>query len=139
MDIEEIKQVMTYKSIPAGQMRLYKALWDIENSGLSFRRLALNTHCTADETRATIGALGRRVSEALEYDLCAPSRVVMVRRGDGCYFLTEEMLAFIEATPSFKGALDRSHQEMFDLHGETAWQFVWDEDGEAGHLREFRR
>lgn len=134
---EKIKIVMTYKSIPPGQMRLYKALWDVENRGLTFAELAEATHCNLDETRGTLGALGNRVTQTLGED--EDSRLLIEHWSDDCYYLSPEMLDFIEATSSFKESLENSEQVMFDRHTPTAWSFIWDEDRQAGSLVKFTR
>ena len=139
MDNDDIKQIMTYKPIPAGQLRLIKALWDTNNTGLSFSRLAQTTHGDGDKVCASLGSLDERVREVIDRPVSVPSHFVIERTGDGCYFLTEEVMQFIENTPSLKGALDSSQQEMFDLQGEVAWQFVWDEDKQSGNLQKFAR
>jgi hypothetical protein len=138
-EYNDIKQIMTCEPIPAGQLRLIKALWDTNNTGLSFSRLAQVTHGNGDEVCASLGSLDERVREVIDRPVSVPSHLVIERTGDGCYFLTEEVMQFIENTPSLKGALESSQQEMFDLHGDVAWQFVWQEDKQSGELHKFAR
>lgn len=133
---ERVRQVMTHIPIPAGQMRFYKALWDSGNNGLSFAELAAVTRCSTKEARSTLGALGNRVTYALGDGV--NSRLI-VERWNGLYYLSPEMLAYIEATPSFKEALATSEQSMFDLQTPTAWWFVWHADGQSGNLEQFTR
>lgn len=134
---EKIRRVLTYKGIPAGQMRLYKALWDRENRGLPFAELAEATHGDVNEASSTLGALGNRVSQTLGED--ENSRLIIERWHDKRYYLSYAMLAFIAETPSFKEALESSEQSWFDRHTPTAWSFRWNEDGQSGYLQEFTR
>ena len=133
---EKVRQVMTHRYIPAGQMRLYKALWDSGISGLTLTELADATHGSAKEARSTLGALGNRVSIALGGS--ENSRLI-VECGNEVYYLSPEMLAYIDATPSFKEALATSKQSMFDLQTPTAWRFEWNADGQSGYLEQFTR
>jgi hypothetical protein len=140
MDInEEIQEIMTCQPIPTGQLRILKALWDTHNTGLSFSRLARTTHGDGDAICESLGSLGERVRAVVDRPLSVPSHLIIHRTGDGCYFLTDEVMHFIEDTPSLKGALDKSQQQMFDLDAPVSYQFVWDEDKESGRLEQFAR
>lgn len=140
MDLnDEIKQIMTCKPIPAGQLRLFKALWDTHNTGLSFSRLAQTTHGDGDAICASLGSLDERVRAFVDRPLSVPSHLIINRTGDGCYFLTDQVMDFIESTPSLKGALDSSQQQMFDPDAPVTYQFAWDEDKQSGRLEQFAR
>ena len=136
---EHIVKVMTYRIIPPGQMRLFKALFDAGQKGLSFSELPYTSDCTVRETKSTLGALGKRVTSALGKVYSKPSRLLVDRTENGQYVLSEGLVEFINATSSFEEALRISKMPMFYLHTPTAWHFVWNADKATGSLREFKR
>ena len=136
---ENVKRAMTYKAIPPGQLRLYKALFDAGPAGLSFEQLTRSSDCTAGETRSTLGALGNRVTEALGRTSDRPSQLLIERGRTGSYTLSPTLQKFIANTPSLQEALQNSSMEMFYLHTRTAYCFVWDVDKTEGQLVQFER
>lgn len=134
-----VRKVMTYKSIPPGQFRLYKPLF-LEVGGLTLQALSRASDCDEDDTKRTLGGLGKRVTEALGGVIKRPSRL-LIRRDEetGKYTLSPTLRKFITNTPSLQKVLQDSPMEMFFLRSKTAWEFQWEAGGKEGQLKEFER
>jgi purine-binding chemotaxis protein CheW len=131
-----VDKVMKHKNIPPGQLCVYKALLEADSMELSFKELSDVTERSQKDMRSTLGAIGKRVTEAIGKTEGKPSRLLIEKSG-ARYHLTPELLAFIKATPELESALRESSMSKFFLHSEQAWQFVWNERKTGGRLESF--
>lgn len=131
---EHVRKTMIHQAIPPGQPRLYKALLEASDKGLTLDQLSQSTSCSHRETGSTIGGLGKRVSQACGKIYEKPSRLLIERDRRGVYKLSSDLLQFIQETQSLQNALHESSMEMFSLHTKQAWGFEWNSEKSNGQL-----
>ena len=138
MTVQQITDVMTHGAIPAGQMRLIKPLYEAYPDGLNLEDLSNTSDCSIEETRSTLGSLGRRVTAKLGKIIAKPSTLIIAKDKTQQYRLTEDMVSFIRSVPDFERALGSDIQRFF-RHTPEAFSFIWNTDKTGGELQQFRR
>lgn len=143
MDIKtQVGKAMTeIRSIPPGQMFLYKALLEAGPRGLTLDELAAVSDRPAKIVSSTLGALGNRVTQTLgelEDFPGKPSELLIPKRAgeknEIRYHLTPALHEFIESTPDLEAALRESDMSKFHRYTPEAWRFAWNETKTGGDL-----
>jgi hypothetical protein len=134
----QVEKVLKCRTIPPGQLCIYKALLEGPPEGLRLPQLAATNDRSVQEMQSTLGALGNRVTQCLGTVPGSPSRLLIHKDGHR-YRLAPELLSFIEATPSLQAALRDNPMSKFHRHTKKAWEFRWNDQATGGQLQEFER
>ncbi|MCA9997918.1 MAG: hypothetical protein KDE56_19295 [Anaerolineales bacterium] len=134
MTVQQITDVMTYRAIPAGQMRLIKPLYEAYPEWLTLEEFNNTSDCSIG---STLGALGNRVTARLGKNRVRSSSLLITQENKQ-YRLTEDMVSFIRSVPDFERALGSDIQRFF-RHTPEAFSFIWNTDKTGGELQQFRR
>jgi endonuclease/exonuclease/phosphatase family metal-dependent hydrolase len=119
-DLEAVRRVLARKSIPPGQIALFKALLEAGETGLDQADLAeIMRDGDVRGLAGVLGGLGKRVNQTPGFTEARPGARYLVHRSDaGRYRALPLLRAAIGSYPSFEAVLQLSYTEIYDVRAQ---------------------
>jgi len=128
--LDDIRRIVTRKSIPPGQITLYKALYEAGYNRVSKTQLADKIRWSDDESLiGVLGALGNRVVQTEGLSSDASVFDLMIERGERngelYYRMLPDLRTVINSLPTLREAMALSVEEIHaKFNGEANWLVI---------------
>lgn len=128
--LDDIRRIVTRKSIPPGQITLYKALYEAGYNRVSKTELADKIRWSDDESlTGVLGALGNRVSLTEGLTIQGSVFDLMIERGEHngalYYRMLPNLRTIINSLPALREAMALSVEEIHaKFNGEANWLII---------------